>query len=149
MFGLGSDGAHAYAWARLYQSAMIDMGYMSADTLKANYRVGAVSFGTDLNGLVKGPPPGGGNRVKYGAAFPMSTSITKSWDYNKEGVAHYGMLADFVMDVRTAPSNGYTGAGGFPLGVTGAELVDNHLNRSANYFWQMWMQIEARKGLVH
>jgi microsomal dipeptidase-like Zn-dependent dipeptidase len=145
MFGLGSDGAHAFGWAQLYQSAMITMGYLGTDTLKAHYRNGAVSLGTDLNGLVKGPKPGGGNRIKYDASFPISTSITKSWDYNTEGVAHYGMLADFVRDVKNAPSNGYMAAGGVPLGVVGAELVDHHLMRSADYFWRMWERIEARK----
>ena len=148
MFGLGSDGSHSYAWARLYQTAMINMGYMGADTSKARYRVGAISFGTDLNGLVKGPPPGGGNRVKYNASFPISMSGGKTWDYNTDGVAHYGLLSDFVIDVGTAPSNGFRGAGGIPLSVAGTELVDSHLNRSANYFWQMWVQIEAQKGLV-
>lgn len=152
MFGLGSDGAHAYGWARLYQSAMSNMGYLNPDTLKVSYQNGAVAFGTDLNGLVKGPMPGGGNRVVYDASFSMSSSTTvgglKSWDYNTEGVAHYGMLADFLRDVRTAPANGYVAAGGVPLGVAGAELVDHHLFRSANYFWQMWERIEAKKVLV-
>jgi hypothetical protein len=92
--------------------------------------------------------PGGGNRVVYDASFPKSTSGSKSWDYNTDGVAHYGMLADFVRDVRTASSNNSTGPGGVPLGVVGSELVDDHLNRSANYFWQMWERIEARKGNV-
>jgi hypothetical protein len=148
MFGLGSDAAHSSAWARNYQSAMIIMGYQSPDTTKTSYVNGAISFGTDLNGLVKGPIPGGGNRVKYDASFPMSNSGTKFWDYNTEGVAHYGMLADFVRDVRFAPSNGYMGPNGVPIGVAGDELVDNHLFRSANYFWQMWERIEARKSLV-
>jgi Membrane dipeptidase (Peptidase family M19) len=147
MFGLGSDGVGRSAWANQYQMAMNVMGYPNADTSKAIYRSGIISFGTDLNGLVKGPMPGGGERVKYGA-FPKSTSGSKSWDYNTEGVAHYGMMADFVVDLRTAASNEYTGAEGIPLGVSGAELVDNHLNRSANYFWHMWEIIEARKGSV-
>jgi hypothetical protein len=148
MLGLGSDGVSRSAWASQYQTAMNIMGYQSRDTTKAIYRDGAISFGTDLNGLVKGPMPGGGNRVVYDASFPKSSSGSKSWDYNTDGVVHYGMLADFVRDVRTAPSNNWTGPGGVPLGVNGAELVDNHLNASANYFWQMWVQIEARKGNV-
>jgi len=147
MFGLGSDGASASGWARLYQSAMRNMGYLNPDTTKATYENGAVSFGTDLNGLVKGPQPGGGNRVQYGPAFPMSSSVMKSWNYNTEGVAHYGMLPDFLMDVRTAPSDGYV-TGGAPVGVAGDELVGHHLFRSANYFWQMWARIEARKANV-
>lgn len=147
MFGLGSDGVSRSAFASQYQTAMNVMGYPTADPSKAVYRNGAISFGTDLNGLVKGPIPGGGDRVKYGA-FAKSTTGSKSWDYNTEGVAHYGMMADFVVDLRTAASNEYTGAEGIPLGVSGAELVDNHLNRSANYFWQMWVLAEARKGNV-
>jgi microsomal dipeptidase-like Zn-dependent dipeptidase len=144
MFGLGSDGVHRNAWASQYQVAMTVMGYPNADTAKAVYRNGAVSFGTDLNGLVKGPAPGAGNRVVYDASFPKSSSGSKSWDYNTEGVVHYGMLADFVRDVRTVPSVGYSG----PQAITGSELVDNQLNRSANYFWQMWERIETRKGNV-
>ncbi len=149
MLGLGSDGVHSTQWARSYQQVMIDMGYMNPDTTTGNYQNGAVSFGTDLNGLVKGPMPGGGNRVAYDASFPMSTSGTKTWNYNTEGVAHYGMLADCVRDVRTTPSNGFMGPQGVPLGVNGATLVDKHLNRSADYFWHMWELIEARKGNVH
>jgi len=149
MFGLGSDGVHSTQWAQQYQHAMTAMGYLSTDPQKANYRNGAISFGSDLNGLVKGPKPGGGNRVVYNASFQKSSSGSKSWDYNTDGVVHYGMLADFVIDVRNnATSNGHTGQQGIPLGVAGAELVDSHLNRSANYFWQMWDRIEARKGGV-
>jgi microsomal dipeptidase-like Zn-dependent dipeptidase len=152
MFGLGTDGAHRNGWASQYQTAMTYMGYQSADTGKAIYRNGAVAFGTDLNGLVKGPKPGGSNSVTYDASFPKSSSAnvggSKYWDYNTEGVAHYGMMADFVRHVRTAPSNNYTGLGGIPLGVPGSELVDHHLNRNANYFWLMWQRIEARKGSV-
>lgn len=78
----------------------------------------------------------------------MSRSVTKSWNYNTEGVAHYGMLWDFLVHVRTLPANGYRAASGAPLGVTGSDLVDNHLFRGANYFWQMWQRIEARKVSV-
>jgi hypothetical protein len=79
--------------------------------------------------------------------LPMSSSGTKSWDYNSEGVAHYGMLPDFIQDVRTTPALP-SGADPGPRGITGPALVDQHLFRSANYFWQMWEQIEARKGGV-
>jgi hypothetical protein len=148
MFGLGSDGVSRSGFASQYQNAMNVMGYPTADPSKAVYRPGAISFGSDLNGLVKGPMPGGGNRVQYSGAFAKSSTGSKTWDYNTEGVAHYGMMADFVVDLRTAASNEYTGAEGIPLGVSGAELVDNHLNRNANYFWQMWLKAEAQKGNV-
>lgn len=142
MFGLGSDGVNRTAFANQYQNAMNIMGYPNADPSKAVYRNGAISFGTDLNGLVKGPAPGGNS------SMAPSTTGSKTWNYHDEGVAHYGMMADFVVDLRTAASNEYTGAEGIPLGVSGAELVDSHLNRNANYFWQMWVQAEARKGSV-
>jgi hypothetical protein len=150
MFGLGTDGVYSRAWAQAYQLAILKMGYLNPAI--ANYQNGAVAFGTDLNGLVKGPMPGGSaNRVVYDATFPKSgtSGSVKTWDYNSEGVAHYGMLADFIKDVRTAPSNGYVGANGQQLGVAGPDLVDNHLMRSADYFWHTWQQAEAMKGNVH
>ena len=153
MFGLGSDGIHSTAWARFYQQAMLDMGYMNPDPQKATYENGAIGFGTDLNGLVKGPMPGGSlpngqPRVVYNASYAMSTTGNKQWNYNTEGVAHYGMLSDFVRDLRNAPSNGYISAVGAATGVAGDDLVDKHLFRSANYFWEMWERAEAKKGGV-
>jgi microsomal dipeptidase-like Zn-dependent dipeptidase len=150
MFGLGSDGVHSTTFARNYQQAILDMGYMNP--AKGPYENGAVGFGTDLNGLVKGPMPGGNlnghPRVVYGDSIPQSKSGTKSWDYNTEGVAHYGMMWDFVRDLRNAPSNGYRDANGAATGVAGPDLVDKHLFRSANYFWGMWQRVEAKKGGV-
>jgi hypothetical protein len=35
-----------------------------------------------------------------------------------------------------------------PNGISGAELVDNHLNRSANYLWQMWQRMESQSNKV-
>jgi hypothetical protein len=134
MFGLGSDGVHAPDWERLYGKAVIHMGFM-------NFDKGAVAFGTDLNGLVRGPQPGGSlsgsssGVVAYSATFPMSSSGTKTWDYNTEGVAHYGMLPDFIAHVRSVSGNSM-------------DLVDKHLFRSADYFWHMWERIEAQKVKV-
>ena len=50
------------------------------------------------------------------------------------------MFADFVKDVRTAPANQAMG---------GKDLVDNHLLRSADYFFRMWQKIEANKNSVN
>jgi hypothetical protein len=102
-------------------------------------------FGTDLNGLVKGPKPGG-TRAMYAGWLPPSSSGSKTWYYDEHGVAHYGMLADFVRGVSMAPANTYGGRS--TPGMTGSEVVDHHLNRNANYFWQMWQRIEARRTSV-
>ena len=150
MFGLGTDGADAYDWARQYVDAFTEMNKpFSAQSQcpnKVSFGPGSVAFGTDTNSLVKSPrptaivpPPLARNSVVYNNAFPRSQTGTKTWDYNLEGVAHYGMYADFVKDVRTAPVN---------QGMNGADLVDNHLMRSADYFWRMWQKIEAQKVKV-
>ena len=153
MFGLGSDGIHSTSWARFYQQAILNMGYLNPDPVQATYEAGMVGFGTDLNGLVKGPMPGGtlsggGPRIVYDNNFRMSTTGAKTWNYNTDGVAHYGMLADFVRDLRNAPSNGFIGPGGAQIGVAGGDLVDKHLMRSADHFWKMWQRIEVAKGSI-
>jgi len=155
MFGLGTSEADAYEWAREYVDAFTEMSKPFAPTSQCPNRVsfgpGSVAFGTDMNSLVKTPRPTMPPGLKPGAparaglyaapGFPTVRSSTggKTWDYNLEGVAHYGMLADFVKDVRTAPAN---------QGFNGADLVDNHLMRSADYFWHMWQKIEAQKVRV-
>jgi hypothetical protein len=148
MFGLGSDGTNAPSWSVLYQMTMNLMGYMSDNTNERFYQNGAIAFGTDLNGIAKGPKPG---HVKYDASFPPSgiTGSPRKWDYNTEGVAHYGMLPDFIQDVQQTRSLGYTNGSGAAKTVAGDELVKNHLFRSADYFWHMWEQCEAQKVNVH
>jgi hypothetical protein len=140
IFGLGSDGALAPAWEQIYQMAMGDMG--------THYQPGAIGFGTDLNGLVKGPKPAPG-RVTYGnGTFPLPRSTVtggaKQWDYNTDGVAHYGMLPEFIWDVHQLPA-----PPGVANAMPGATMVDSHLFRSADYFWHMWQICEAQSSKVH
>ena len=71
--------------------------------------------------------------------LPKSRSGTRTWDYNNDGVAHYGLFADFVRDVRTLPAD---------RGVNGKNLVDNQLMRNADYFYRMWQKVEAQKSNV-
>jgi hypothetical protein len=92
-------------------------------------------FGTDTEGLALGMPPRSGSSVQYdNSKFPMSTLGTLSWDYNVGGVAHYGMLPDFLKDVRTAPG--------------GDALIDDNLMFGADYFLQTWRKCEAEKTNV-
>jgi microsomal dipeptidase-like Zn-dependent dipeptidase len=155
MFGVGTDGTDAFAWSRQYQSTMHVMGFRSDDPSRVAYRNGAFGFGSDLNGLVKGPKPPGTRRPEYErASYPMgplapSRLGNKQWDYVSDGVAHYGLLPDFIRDVSSTPrhSIGFNAAGQ-PYGVTGAELVDQHLLLGAEYFYRMWERSEAQKGKV-
>jgi hypothetical protein len=129
MAGIGSANSNAYEWIESYQHVIAAMGNPTAASSGA---IGG--FGTDTDGLAMGMPPRPGSRVQYSRSFPISSSGTKSWDYNKLGVAHYGMLPDFLADARTAPN--------------GANLVDNNLMYGADYFFQTWKKCEALKTAV-
>jgi hypothetical protein len=89
--------------------------------------------------------------VVYDASVPPSSisGSPRTWNYNSEGIAHYGMLRDFLHDARTMPANNHINAQGVPAGVTGAVLVDQHLFRSADYFWHMWERCEPQGANVH
>src|ERR1700674_3573245 len=76
-----------------------------------------------------GHPP-----IQYSNSFPVSSLGTHTWDYNVAGVAHYGMLPDFLHAVRNAPG--------------GANLVDNNLMNGAEYFFQTWEKCEALKTSI-
>jgi len=157
MFGLGSDAANAIGWSNQYQSAMNTMGYATLDpALSWVYQPGAIAFGSDLNGFVKGPVPPGRLMPEYDAApYPMgplalSRLGNKQWDYIADGVAHYGLLPDFIRHVSTTKANSNLGTNpaGQPFGVNGTELVNQHLMLSADYFLRMWERIEAQKTKV-
>jgi microsomal dipeptidase-like Zn-dependent dipeptidase/uncharacterized protein YaeQ len=68
--------------------------------------------------------------VQYTSAFPASSLGNKTWNYNTDGVAHYGMLADFLQDVRTLPG--------------GAAMLDNNLSYGADYFYHTWVKAESQ-----
>ncbi|MBX3264792.1 MAG: membrane dipeptidase [Labilithrix sp.] len=121
MVGVGCEGADAHRFARTY-----------ADVARATG--GRAGIGTDLNGLVKAPPPRPGSRVVYDASFPKSRTGAKEWDYNVDGVAHYGMLSDYVRDIRSAPN--------------GNALVDDTFMSSAEVFADMWRRAEVQKDAV-
>jgi microsomal dipeptidase-like Zn-dependent dipeptidase len=140
MFGLGTASAGPNVWSATYQAAMAAMGYPNN-----GYQNGMIGFGTDLNGVVAGPKPGGPTGVDSGFTLPPSTfaGTPKVWNYNTDGVAHYGLMPEFIYDVRKRPAQGQ-----IVNAITGQDLVDNHLNRSADYFWHMWQQCEAQSRLV-
>lgn len=73
--------------------------------------------------------------------FPMGTTDTKSWDYNAMGVAHYGMLPDYVQDV----ARNFKATAGAP---GGASLVNDSLMNGAEYFYQTWKRAEEQGQFV-
>jgi hypothetical protein len=68
------------------------------------------------------------------ACFKISRLGTQTWDYRKFGVAHFGVLADFLKDVQAEP-------------VAGSNTVKT-VNNGAEYFYQTWLRCEQRKSSV-
>ncbi len=73
--------------------------------------------------------------VRYDNRFGRSSLGLQQWDFNVDGVAHYGMLADFLRAVRSAP--------------LGNEIIDDNLMLGAEAFFQMWRLVEAQRAQVH
>jgi hypothetical protein len=72
--------------------------------------------------------------IKYTSAFPACTLGSHTWDYNIEGVAHYGLLWDFLTDVE--------------LNVPGGTEVHDNMMNGAEYFFQTWKKAEIESAHV-
>ncbi|GMU59446.1 MAG: hypothetical protein AMXMBFR34_12090 [Myxococcaceae bacterium] len=104
---------------------------------------GGVAMGTDFNGMLKQPGPrfrdgnviGPGARVLYSPAGQLKLYELgdKQFDFNEVGLAHYGLLPDFLLDVDNV----------MPKGPAG-ENATATLFRSAEAFCAMWKACEAR-----
>ncbi|PUA80866.1 hypothetical protein [Nocardioides currus] len=67
----------------------------------------AYAFGTDMNGVGgTNPPHTTGTPVTYpftalgGARVDRQTTGQRTWDVNADGVAHYGLVPDWIEDLR-------------------------------------------------
>jgi hypothetical protein len=81
------------------------------------------------------------SNVQYNAAFPMSSLGTGTpWDYNTVGVAHYGMLPDFLKDVETLPGKPISNE--WPQGSPSGATVASRMMFGAQYFYQTWRNAE-------
>lgn len=117
MFGLGSDAVNAKDYVTRYRKAIELVG------------AGRVAFGSDLNGLVRDPSPRPGATI-YNSAFTMSKTGDKKWDYSKDGVAHYGMMADFFRDMSSMGQDGV--------------ILNSNILKNAEMFAQMWEKAEKQ-----
>jgi microsomal dipeptidase-like Zn-dependent dipeptidase len=99
------------------------------------------AIGTDVNGMVLSPHPRmdtiagkavPASKVSYGEDFKQCCTGNRCWDYNTEGVAHYGLMPDYFRDVVNL----------------GGEKEVAALNRSAEGFAVMWERCErVAKGM--
>lgn len=97
--------------------------------VRDKYGVG-YGYGTDMNGFggTAAPPATAAAKISYPFTAPDGTTFTqqvtgqRTWDYNTDGVAHYGLLPDWVESVRK---------------VGGQAVVDD-LNRGAESYLRTW-----------
>ncbi|MGI5479167.1 galactose-binding domain-containing protein [Streptomyces lavendofoliae] len=81
------------------------------DALREKYGVG-YGYGTDMNGVGGWPGPRGAgtpNPVRYpfrsadgGSLVERQTTGERTWDVNTDGAAHYGLVPDWLEDIRVA-----------------------------------------------
>ncbi|MFJ1822663.1 discoidin domain-containing protein [Streptomyces sp. NPDC088139] len=138
---------------RLYKLGGFAAQYMSGsaafsseagrtDALREKYQVG-YGFGTDMNGVGGWPAPRGGdtpNPVKYpfrstdgGSLIDKQTTGERTWDFNSDGAAHYGMVPDWIEDIRI---------------VGGQEVVDDLFTGAESYL-RTWGNAEKHRSGVN
>jgi hypothetical protein len=160
MFGLGTDGAGGHRWAAQYERAYSVMrrAFAPNGLCPSALPLGAgfVALGTDANSLVRTPVPPMLDPVGpvrfadiYNPAHPLnagapalgrSTTGNRTWDYNFDGVAHYGMFVDFLRDVRMWNP--------LPPAMNGRQIVDDQMMYGADYFYRMWQKADTQKTRV-
>ena len=80
-------------------------------------------------------------KIAYSSAFTMSSLGSRTWNYNTDGVAHYGMLADFMQAVGGMQQHGTL--------PSGSDLIDKYLLNGAEYFLDTWKLAEQQSAKVH
>ncbi len=132
MAGVGSAQFTADQWLASYQQVTQAMGQSTG-----------AGFGTDMDGMEFGMPHRPGSTVQYGSGtmsgcsavplLPISTEGNASWNYNGVGVAHYGMLPDFLQDVAS---------------MSGGCTVVKNMNAGAYYFYETWRIAEGNASAI-
>jgi hypothetical protein len=86
-------------------------------------------YGDDQNGFAHQFGPRSGGNLKYpfksfdgGVTFNKQKSGTREFDLNKDGMAHYGLFADWYADIRNV----------------GGKAAQDDMARGAEAYLQMW-----------
>lgn len=139
MFGLGTSDTNPANFREYYRNVRNVMG------------PGRVGIGTDANGFIKLPrnslndcahqssPSNSHWKKQFYSAFFGETNIkTKSrlagriWDYTEDCVAHYGLMPEFIFDVKR---------------FNDGQDVYQDLMRSAEQFTRMWELAEIKAAI--
>ncbi|MGA5553351.1 discoidin domain-containing protein [Streptomyces lavendulocolor] len=110
------------------------------DALREKYGAG-YGYGTDMNGVGGWPAPRGAdapNPVRYpfrsadgGSLIDRQTTGERTWDINTDGAAHYGLVPDWLEDIR----------------VTGGQDVVDDLMRGAESYLSTWGGSERHRAV--
>lgn len=104
-------------------SSFVDQ-WRKTKPLREKYGV-AYGYGTDMNGFGgTAEPPTEAAKITYpftgrdGTRFDRQVTGERTWNYNAEGVSHYGMIPDWIESLRT---------------LAGDEIVDDLAAGSESY----------------
>lgn len=120
MVGLG-HGANATDFVKTYHLVAKIMGYTH------------VAWGTDVGGFSALPQRDTSVTLIYDSTFTRCKTGNKTWDINRDGVAHYGLWPDYIRTWTLA-------------GMTAQEK--QVFMSSAEDFTQMWEKCELRKKKI-
>jgi microsomal dipeptidase-like Zn-dependent dipeptidase len=128
VFGIGTADSEAHK----YDAQTFISSFNEVWLAMGGNSYGAVAIGTDVNGMERLPRASQNlNSATFYSGFPKSKTGNKEWDYTTDGVAHYGLMADFLKDVRNRDP-----------------LVHENLMNSAEHFVRMWEKAEKQKTSV-
>lgn len=137
------NGRTLKQYAQLKQiGGMVGMGHgaNATDFVKTFHTVAQImgnthmAMGTDVGGFSALPRRDTSIRLTYDSTFPRCHTGNRTWDINTDGVAHYGLFADYVRSWDNA-------------GMTGEEK--RVFMNSAEDFTEMWEKAERKsKQLV-
>jgi microsomal dipeptidase-like Zn-dependent dipeptidase len=133
MFGVGTAKSTPSAFIDSYRAVWKEMGGR------------AVAIGTDVNGFERLPThthaaTQAASDAFYARFLTQSGITTKqktqnrTWDYVRDGgVSHYGLMPEFLFDVKTSPN--------------GEEVYQN-LMTSAEHFARTWEKAEGKRTIT-
>ncbi len=116
-----------------------DIGQYIDTIQKSGFLVG-VGIGTDMTGLANQAPPRSDvdqNPLEYpftselGLVFDVQVSGLKEFNYNEVGMAHYGMVADHIQEIRERSGN----------------VAYEALMNSAEAYLQMWQRAYDKRSI--
>jgi len=106
------------------------------DEIETSPYLAGVGIATDMSGLADQPGPRGDSDVdpltypytsEFGLVFDKQVSGNRVFDLNQDGIAHYGMVADHLQDIREQSSS---------------RIYEAVMN-SAEAYLQMWERSEG------